>query len=136
MAHSNNGFNAMLTTSTNSTEYYQRRADADRLRREIEFHNARELSARAEQTDARHSEHGADTVPDQTEEYYARGFNAGRHHYDQTQQDMGANPPRSGHRYDTPENNAWQFGYSHGWAAERQEHERARAVYETDHAEC
>lgn len=54
MIHNNNGFNAMLTTYTNSTEYYQRRADADRLRRDIEYHNARELSARTEQTDALH----------------------------------------------------------------------------------
>ena len=74
-------------------------------------------------------------MPDMTEELYARGFNAGRRHYARTQQGVGANPPRSNYRYDTPENNAWQFGYSHGWAAERHEHERAQAVYETDHAE-
>lgn len=74
-------------------------------------------------------------MPDMTEEFYSRGFNAGRHHYERTQQGMGANSPRSGRRYDSPENNAWHFGYAHGWELAKREHENAQAVYETAHAD-
>ena len=91
LAHNNNGFNAMLTTSSNSTNM--------------------------------------------TEELYARGFNAGRAFYERTQEGAGANQPRCNYRYDSPESNAWHFGYSHGWELAKREHERARAVYETDRAE-
>lgn len=70
-----------------------------------------------------------------TEHHYNRGFNAGRRHFERTQEGAGANPPQSGYRYASPENEAWHNGYAHGWEAAKRELERAIAVYATDHAE-
>lgn len=66
---------------------------------------------------------------------YDRGFRSGMAHWERTQQGMGANPPRSGYRYDSACDNAWHFGYAEGWAKAKTEAQNAPAVYHTEIAE-
>lgn len=66
-----------------------------------------------------------------TEESYSRGYNSGIAHYERTLQGAGGMTPRSGHRYDSPNHNAWSFGYAEGWSKAKTEAQHAQAVYET-----
>lgn len=84
-----------------------------------------------------HNNNGFNSTPESQadcEPHYNRGFTAGQYHYERTIAGAGANTPRSGFRYDTPQHNAWSFGYSEGWKRARKEDELAIQRYHTDHA--
>jgi hypothetical protein len=66
---------------------------------------------------------------------YDRGYHSGIAHYERTQRGMGALKPTSGHRYDSPYDNAWQYGYAEGWSKAKNDAQNAPAVYATATAE-
>lgn len=68
------------------------------------------------------------------EYHYNRGYESGKAHFERTIEGMGANTPRSGHRYGSDAHGAWAAGYAKGWSTARQEHRNAVEAYHSENS--